>query len=106
MTCFYCSIAEKIAENAAPPVAALGAKGGPRSFRYRQNHTTITRSHPHLGRPHYDIERFNWRTVGGFCHDLCHSLLLLGEPGVFRKTYLFKVFEAPTDSSCRAIEPV
>ena len=58
---------KKIAKITAPPDRGQGALSNPRSFRYRQTHTTTTRSNLHLGRPHYGIERFNWRTVD--CYD-------------------------------------
>ena len=61
---FYCSIAQK--KSPKLPLRRTGAcraLSNPRSFRYRQTHTTTTRSNLHLGRPHYGIERFNWRTV-------------------------------------------
>jgi len=56
---------KKIAKITAPPDRGQGALSNPRSFRYRQTHTTTTRSNLDLGRPHYGIERFNWRTVPG-----------------------------------------
>lgn len=58
---------KKIAKITAPPDRGQGALSNPRSFRYRQTHTTTTRSNLHLGRPHYGIERFNWRTVPAAC---------------------------------------
>ena len=61
---FYCSIAKKNRQNyRSAGSGPAGALSNPRSFRYRQTHTTTTRSNLHLGRPHYGIERFNWRTV-------------------------------------------
>ena len=59
---------KKIAKITAPPDRGQGALSNPRSFRYRQTHTTTTRSNLHLGRPHYGIERFNWRTVPSLWH--------------------------------------
>ena len=52
---------KKIAKITAPPDRGLqGALSNPRSFRYRQTHTTTTRSNLHLGRPHYGIAGWHW----------------------------------------------